>query len=104
MPCLPAHGRVNCTVCHPAPVRFDATLTEEDGWRIRANPLSWGSPTPEILVLGFSKGPTQAGALATLPHNEIAYKGARKQAYQILAHVGVAPPSADPGSGTRPSG
>jgi len=96
MPCLPAHSRVGCTVCHPAPVQFDITLTEGDDWRIRANPLSWGSETPEILVLGFSKGPTQAGALATSPHDEIAYKGARKQAYRILAHVGVVPPSADP--------
>jgi hypothetical protein len=97
MPCLPAHGRVACTLCHQAPVHFDETLTEGDNWRIRANPLSWGSQTPEVLVLGFSKGPTQAGALATSPHDKIACKGARKQAYRILSHVGVVPPSADPG-------
>ena len=95
--CLPAHGRVDCTRCHLGPVEFDVTLNEGDGWRIRANPLSWGSQTPEILVLGFSKGPTQAGALTTSRHDEIAFKGARKQAYQILAHVGAVPPSADPG-------
>jgi hypothetical protein len=50
-----------------------------------------------VLVLGFSKGPTQAGALATTPHNEIAYKKGRPNAYKILARVGLVPPSDQPG-------
>lgn len=94
--CLPAHGRVACTLCHRGAVTFDATRTEGDGWRITANPLAWGSPRPEILVLGFSKGPTQAGALARLRHEEVAFKGARGWAYRILEHIGVVPERADP--------
>lgn len=46
-------------------------------------------------MLGFSKGPTQAGALATASHNEIAYRGSRLNVGKILAHVGLmhqAPP------------
>ncbi|EEX08904.1 conserved hypothetical protein [Ruegeria lacuscaerulensis ITI-1157] len=46
---------------------------------------------PEIVVLGFSKGPTQAGALASSPHDEIAYKGSRTAVGKILAHIGVVP-------------
>ena len=59
---LPMHGRVTCTDCFTAGgVEFDRTRLEGDGWRITSNPLAWGSATPEIVVLGFSKGPTQAG-------------------------------------------
>jgi hypothetical protein len=42
-------------------------------------------------VLGFSKGPTQAGALTQTPHDEIAYKGGRVAVGKILAHVGLMP-------------
>ncbi len=94
--CLPSHGRVACTLCHRGAVTFDVTRTEGDGWRITANPLAWGNSRPEVLVLGFSKGPTQAGALATASHDEIAFKGARRQAYEILLHIGLVPRVADP--------
>ena len=101
MGCLPSHGRVNCTRCFGggAGVEFDKTRrTDEDGkWRITANPLAWGSETPEIIVLGFSKGPTQAGALATTPHEQIAYKGSRPAVGKILSHVGVFARPADGG-------
>ncbi|MWP40334.1 hypothetical protein GQY15_22615 [Rhodobacter sphaeroides] len=60
-----------------------------------ANPLAWGNSEPEIVVLGFSKGPTQAGALATTPHDQIAYKGSRTAVGKILAHVGVLDRPAD---------
>jgi hypothetical protein len=89
---LPSHGRVSCSRCHSdvAP-QFDVTKRTEDDWRITANPLSWGSIKPEVVVLGFSKGPTQAGALASTPHDEIAYKGSRLNVGKILAHVGLIP-------------
>ncbi|WP_394155815.1 hypothetical protein [Loktanella salsilacus] len=93
MPCLPSHGRVNCTRCFVSPqaVAFDKTkrTSPEETWRITSNPLAWGSAEPEIVVLGFSKGHTQAGALATATHNEIAYKKWRTAVGKILAHVGV---------------
>lgn len=99
MGCLPSHGRVNCTRCFGdgAQVEFDRTRrAAEDGkWRITANPLAWGSDEPEIVVLGFSKGPTQAGALATTPHDQIAFKKSRTAVGKILAHVGVMARPAD---------
>lgn len=93
MACLPLHGRVDCTRCFASAntVKFDTTRrTSPDGtWRITSNPLAWGNAEPEIVVLGFSKGPTQAGALASAPHDAIAYKKSRTAVGKILAHIGV---------------
>lgn len=89
MSCLPEHGRINCTLCHRAPVQFDRTQTGNSQWRITANPLAWGNPQAEVVVLGFSKGQTQAGAIARQPHDEIAYKNHRRNVGKILAHVGL---------------
>jgi hypothetical protein len=88
---LPSHGRVECSKCFNScnVVEFDRTKREVGNWRITVNPLAWGNATPEIVVLGFSKGPTQAGALASSPHDEIAYKGARGNVGKILNHVGL---------------
>jgi hypothetical protein len=89
---LPTHGRVDCTLCHGGqPIIFDGTRRTEDSWRITANPLAWGNPNAEIIVLGFSKGPTQAGALAAAAHDQIAYKGSRLAVGKILAHVELIP-------------
>jgi hypothetical protein len=87
---LPSHGRVQCVLCHRGqPHAFDRTRTEEDGWRITNNPLAWGNPKPEVVVLGFSKGPTQAGALSSQTHDQIAYKGGRTNLAKILHHIGL---------------
>lgn len=91
---LPQHGRVDCSLCHRGQsIVFDVTQTrsDDDSWRITANPLAWGNPNAEIVVLGFSKGPTQAGARATTPHDHIAYKGSRLAVGKILAHIGLVP-------------
>ena len=90
MSCLPEHGRIRCTACFESSnVEFDRTKQTEGNWRITANPLAWGNSEAEIVVLGFSKGPTQAGALEHTPHDEIAYKGSRLNVGKILAHVGL---------------
>ena len=96
MNCLPEHGRVDCQRCFSGcDTQFDVTKEQSDSWRITSNPLSWGSEEPEVVVLGFSKGPTQAGALANTPHDEIAYKGSRLNVGRILAHVGLIPQVGD---------
>jgi hypothetical protein len=101
---LPCHGRIDCSRCFTggAPVEFDVTKRTERDWRITVNPLAWGNQEPEIVVLGFSKGPTQAGALATVPHNDIAYKKGRKNVGKILHHIGLltALPGEDLGQAT----
>jgi hypothetical protein len=86
---LPAHGRINCRKCFEEETAFDLTTTAGNDWRITNNPLAWGSSEPEVIVLGFSKGPTQSGALANSPHNSIAYKGSRLNVGKILAHIGL---------------
>ena len=91
---LPAHGRISCTKCFDGHVEFDISKRSDGDWRVTANPLAWGNQEPEIVVLGFSKGPTQAGALARTPHNAIAYKGSRTNVGKILAHVGLMPEAA----------
>lgn len=90
MSCLPAHGKVDCTRCFQgAAVTFDVTKRTEGSWRLTHNPLAWGNPNAEIVVLGFSKGPTQAGALGSATHDDIPYKGGRLNVGKILAHVGL---------------
>ena len=89
MSCLPIHGRINCKKCYSGDVVFNKSREENDGWRITANPLAWGNPYAEVVVLGFSKGPTQAGALEDTPHDDIAFKGSRLNVGKIMAHVGL---------------
>ncbi len=99
--CLPAHDRVDCALCHRnSPVVFNQTRTvsEKQDWRVTANPLAWGNPHAEILVLGFSKGPNALGALATKPHDDIPFAGKRRQVRKILARIGVMDMEADIGS------
>lgn len=92
---LPAHGKVSCNSCYSESViSFDRTQRTDGGWRITANPLAWGNARPEVVVLGFSKGPTQVGAVASAKHDDIAYKGHRAKVAKILAHVGLLPAGA----------
>lgn len=96
MSCLPKHGRSECNRCYNNEIlKFDQSRIERDGWRITSNPLAWGNQTPKVIVLGFSKGPTQAGALVSTHHDEIAYKGSRLNVGKILAHVGLIPRSSN---------
>lgn len=97
MTCLPAHGRVQCTRCFQVGVPvFDESERSEQEWKITWNPLAWGDTRPTIVVLGFSKGPTQKGALRTAPHDAIAYKGSRPAVGKILARIGLLPRQESP--------
>jgi hypothetical protein len=91
MSCLPKHGRIDCSACFKtsSPI-FNKTQQSDGNWRITANPLAWGNPEAEIVVLGFSKGPNAVGAsLANQLHNEIAYSGKRPRVGKIRAHIGL---------------
>ncbi len=90
---LPTHGRINCSRCFAGEVvEFDKTKSTQGDWRITANPMAWGNQAAKVVVLGFSKGPTQAGALASADHDEIAYKGGRTNVGKILEYVGLLSP------------
>ncbi|QLH71840.1 hypothetical protein [Rhodopseudomonas palustris] len=51
--------------------------------------MSWGSRSPRILVLGFSKGGNQNAKILTTPHDEVAFKGGRTNLSTILETLGV---------------
>jgi hypothetical protein len=93
--CIPVHGRVECDNCYVGAVAFNRTQRVEGEWRITANPLAWGNPRAEILVLGFSKGPNALGALATKPHDSIPFDRQRIWVRKILSRIGVIEENAD---------
>ena len=96
MTSLPAHGRVACAACYDAESpMFDQTERTSGPWRIVNNPLAWGCASAPVVVLGFSKGPTQRGALTRLRHEDIAYAGGRSAVAKILHHIRLLP-RADP--------
>ena len=91
---LPVHGRITCDRCHGCASVFNRTRLEapNDMWRITANPMAWGNDRPEVLVLGFSKGPNQIRDIETSPHDDVAFKAGRANVGKILAHVGLMRP------------
>lgn len=86
---LPSHGRITCDRCFDSGAIWGRSQVSDGAWRITNNPLAWGNPRAEIIVLGFSKGPTQAGALEQQPHDEIAFRKGRANLAKILHHVGL---------------
>jgi hypothetical protein len=65
---LPASGRIDCVICHGGrPVEFDKTrrISPDGDWRITANPLAWGNPNAEVVVLGSGLDQHQNATTAT---------------------------------------
>ena len=84
---LPSHGKVECRACF-ANTSSEVTTPHPD-WRMINDPGAWGSSTPEVLVLGFSKGATQAGIYRTGRFEDIAFAGMRPRLTQALRAMGV---------------
>ena len=59
---FPAHGPIACRKCFSGSTSDSLTIGR---WQAVNDPGAWGSAAPKILVLGFSKGFTQAGAYRT---------------------------------------
>lgn len=79
------HGPIACTACFPAGFTPGGTY-ERDGWRVDNNPGYSGATSPEILVLGFSKGANQRGAI---PFDRIAFNKARGNLKEVLVALGL---------------
>lgn len=87
---LPKHGRIACNRCFAGQnVVWGSTTVESGRWCLSNNPMAWGSQTPKILVLGFSKGGNQNKDISTRPHNDVAYTGGRKNLSLILETLGL---------------
>ena len=86
MPSLPAHGPIACRNC------FDGVAgntLEIGAWRAVNDPGAWGSSNPRVLVLGFSKGFTQADAYRTGRFNDVPFKKMRERLAASLRLLGL---------------
>jgi len=90
---LPLHGPITCRKCWSG---NETEFTTADGkFRVVNDPGAWGSATPEVLVLGISKGFTQANAFSRGDFDAVPFKGFRPRLRQALSLIGLMPPDAD---------
>lgn len=84
---LPMHGRLNCSRCF----KNGESFRQVDKWRMWRDPGAWGSGNPKYLVLGFSKGATQADIYRKGDFDEVAFGGdrTRRNLTDVLRRVGV---------------
>lgn len=78
------HGWQACRACHVT----GQDMRVEGEWHLRANPGYWGSSSPRVLVLGFSKGATQIAAAASGGFDGVAFAGMRPRLQQVLDALG----------------
>lgn len=80
------HGPLGCRRCWP---NDQSTSQDRGPFRLINDPGHWGSAIPEVLVLGISKGNTQARAMAAEPFEQVAFKGIRQRLLNVLQSVGL---------------
>jgi len=88
---FPSHGRINCSLCFPSP----GEMVSARSWRFRNDPGHFGSSNPKVLVLGFSKGPTQVSVYDNGPFEDIAFAKSRERLKRILVTLGLIEGSED---------
>lgn len=88
---LPSHGWINCNKCLPS----DSRELELGAWKIVNDPGAWGSTHPRVLVLGFSKGFTQAKASSGGRFEDVPFKGMRPRLSETLVALGILAPGED---------
>lgn len=97
---LPCHGPIPCRLCWSAGGETEKVFgpqisTEPHRFRMVNDPGAWGSPDPVVLVLGMSKGNTQAEAMARAAvdgsFNDVPFAKMRLRLLQSLQAVGLLP-------------
>lgn len=85
---LPTHGKLDCKKCYKA---CSANIAApHPRWLMRNDPGSWGSSEPKFLVLGFSKGSTQADIYREGTFEDVAFGGnARDRLDTLLKRIGL---------------
>jgi len=83
---LPKHGKIECRSCF---ADSSAVCEPHPDWRMVNDPGAWGSERPRYLVLGFSKGATQAGIYRNGRFEEIAFAGMRARLTSALQAMNV---------------
>lgn len=79
------HGWMACRACH----KNGSVVSKDGDWHLRANPGYWGSSTPKVLVLGFSKGANQIAAAEMGAFDGVAFAGMRPRLQSVLSELGV---------------
>jgi hypothetical protein len=92
---LPAHGPIACRKCWPTDHPGTEFTTSDHRIRIVNDPGAWGSQSPSILVLGISKGFTQAREFASGEFDSVPFKNCRARLRDVLAAVGLMNRDAD---------
>jgi hypothetical protein len=82
---LPAHGRIGCRKCFTG----EGTTQTVGKWQMVNDPAAWGSTAPKVLILGFSKGFTQADAFRSGRFEDIPFKKMRPRLTDVLRLLGV---------------
>lgn len=85
---LPKHGKIDCRLCFNS---SDGNLRRPNkDWKMINDPGAWGGGhNPEYLVLGFSKGATQAGIYESGPFEDVAFAGMRPRLTEALRAIGA---------------
>jgi hypothetical protein len=85
---LPRHGKIECRRCFH--IDEGAARKPAANWRMINDPGAWGGGSgPDYLVLGFSKGATQAGIYDSGRFEDIAFAGMRSRLTEALRAMGV---------------
>lgn len=85
---LPKHGKIECRLCFSA---TDGSVRKLNaGWKMVNDPGAWGGGlSPSYLVLGFSKGATQAGIYESGRFEDVAFAGMRPRLTEALRTMGA---------------
>jgi len=81
----PHHGKIACAKCFDLP----GTVVDSGPWRFRNDPGHWGSSNPRFLILGFSKGRTQADVYNKGDFDAVAFAGLRERLKRVLVTLGL---------------
>jgi hypothetical protein len=82
---LPAHGRIGCRKCFTG----ERSTQMVGKWQMVNDPAAWGSAAPKVLILGFSKGFTQADAFRSGRFEDVPFKKMRPRLTEVLRLLGV---------------
>jgi len=85
---LPKHGKIECRLCFN--LADGNTRKPNANWKMINDPGAWGGGSgPDYLVLGFSKGATQAGIYESGRFESVAFAGMRPRLTEALRAMGA---------------
>lgn len=85
-PSFPHHGPLSCRRCF---TNIEGDERDIGAWHVVNDPGAWGASNPKVLVLGFSKGFTQANAFKSGKFEDVPFKKARGRLRSILCRIGL---------------